>query len=214
MAEMRTAVVCQRLHTTSFAHSPSFPFHPLSSHLLCLHIHSWLSAGPDEVTLSLSGFAVLVLSRLRVPVSASHCSLVLLLPLHCMRRPTDCGIGMNGAHAIAAAVQKDRCFALELMLLSLCSSATPFFFFSFLFFLVSFSHTHARCLLHLVGWSVLMAGCFSFPPHTHTLSSFLLDVCAPSPAACTGVPSAHTHTYIQTGLAGWRTHWHTNNSSW
>ena len=211
---MRTAAVCQRLHKTSLSLSIFPVSRPPSSHLLCLHGRSWLSAGPDEVTLSLSGFAVLVLSRLRVPVSASHCSLVLLLPLHCMRRPTDCGIGMNGAHAIAAAVQKDRCFALELMLLSLCSSATPFFFFSFLFFLVSFSHTHARCLLHLVGWSVLMAGCFSFPPHTHTLSSFLLDVCAPPAAACTGVPSAHTHTHIQTGMAGWRTHWHTNNSSW
>ena len=179
MAEMRTAVVCQRLHTTSFAHSPSFPFHPLSSHLLCLHIHSWLSAGPDEVTLSLSGFAVLVLSRLRVPVSASHCSLVLLLPLHCMRRPTDCGIGMNGAHAIAAAVQKDRCFALGLMLLSFCSSATPFFFFSFLFLLISSSHTHARCLTSL-GWLVGSYGwLFLFSSsHTHPLLFSFGRVCS------------------------------------
>ena len=51
---------------------------------------------------------------------------------------------------------------------------------------------------------------------THVLSSFLfLGVCTPPPAACTGVLSAHTHTHTRThtGMAGWRTHWHTNNSS-
>ena len=147
---------------------------------------------------------------------ASHCSLVLLLPLHCMRRPTDCGIGMNGAHAIAAAVQKDRCFALELMLLSLCSSATPFFFFSFLFFLVSFSHTHARCLLHLVGWFVHLAGCFPLflltHPHMFSLLFFfwacVLLLLLPA-LAC----SLHTHTHTHAHTQGWLAGEHTGTQT-
>ena len=79
-----------------------------------------------------------------------------------------------------------------------------------LFFLISSSHTHThiRSLLHLVGWLVHLTGCFPLPPHTHTLSLFLgVCVLLLLPAlAC----SLHTHT----GMAGWRTHWHTNNSSW
>ena len=85
--EQTHGVVCQRLRTTSLAHSPSSPFHPPSSHLLCLHGRSWLSAGPDEVTLSLSGFAVLVLSRLRVPVSASQPLLVGALAAFALHAP-------------------------------------------------------------------------------------------------------------------------------
>ena len=84
MAEMRTAAVAHNITLT--LHLPRFT-PPPSSHLLCLHGRSWLSAGPDEVTLSLSGFAVLVLSRLRVPVSASQPLLVGALAAFALHAP-------------------------------------------------------------------------------------------------------------------------------
>ena len=92
------------------------------------------------------------------------------------------------------------------MLLSLffSSSATLFCLFSF-FFLISSSHTHT--LVASLGWLVGSFGWLfpSLPPHPHTLSLLFLGVCAPPPPACTGVLSAHTHTYRQGWLAGERT---------
>ena len=103
----------------------------------------------------------------------------------------------------------------RVMLLTLffSSSATLFCLFSF-FFLISSSHTHT--LVASLGWLVGSFGWLfpSLPPHTHTHSLFfgvcvLSCCCLHWRALCT-----HKHTHIQTGMAGWRTHWHTNNSSW
>ena len=142
-----------------------------------------------------------------MPVSASHCLLVLFLPLLCMRSLADCGIGMNGAHATAASVPKDRCFALELMLLSLCSSATPFFL--SLFSLSSFlfhTRTLVACFTWLVGSFIWLAVSLSSSSHTHTCSLFFSffgrvyssSCCLHWRALCT-----HTHTHTHTHRDGW-----------
>ena len=83
---------------------------------------------------------------------------------------------------------------------------------SILFFLISSSHAHARSLLDLVG---TFGWLFPFSSsHTHTLSLvfFFGRVCS---SCCLHWRAlCHTHTHTHRGMAGWRTHWHTNNSSW
>ena len=84
-----------------------------------------------------------------------------------------------------------------------------------LFFLISSSHTHThiRSLLHLVGWLVHLTGCFPLPPHPHTHSLFFFFGCVLLLLLPALTCSLHTHTHTHRGMAGWRTHWHTNNSS-
>ena len=96
----------------------------------------------------------------------------------------------------------------RVMLLSL------FFFFSnpllslfFLFPHFFFTHTYARCFTWLVGWFIWLAVSLSSSSHTHSL---FFGVCVLS-CCCLHWRALCTHT--QTGMAGWRTHWHTNNSS-
>ena len=97
----------------------------------------------------------------------------------------------------------------RVMLLSFSSSATlSLSLFSF-FFLISSSHTHthAHCFTWLVGWFIWLAVSLSSSSHTHSL---FFGVCVLS-CCCLHWRALCTHT--QTGMAGWRTHWHTNNSS-
>ena len=89
-----------------------------------------------------------------------------------------------------------------------------FFFFSnpllslfFLFPHFFFTHTYARCFTWLVGWFIWLAVSLSSSSHTHSL---FFGVCVLS-CCCLHWRALCTHT--QTGMAGWRTHWHTNNSS-
>ena len=101
----------------------------------------------------------------------------------------------------------------RVMLLSLFLLQQPSLFLFSFFFIISSSHAHARSLLDFT-WLVHLAGCFPFPPLAHTLSPLfffgrVLLLLLPA-LAC----PLHTQTHTQAGMAGWRTHRHTNNSSW
>ena len=103
----------------------------------------------------------------------------------------------------------------RVMLLSLFLLQQPSLFLFSFFFIISSSHAHARSLLDFT-WLVHLAGCFPFPPLAHTLSPlfFFGGVCSPACCLHWRALCTHKHTHTHRGMAGWRTHWHTNNSSW
>ena len=82
--------------------------------------------------------------------------------------------------------------------------------FIFLFHHFFFTHTHARCLTSL-GWFIWPAVSLFLLSHTLSLLSSFLGVCALLPAACTGVPSAHTNTHTHT--EGWLVGEHTGTQT-
>ena len=87
-------------------------------------------------------------------------------------------------------------------------------FSSFLFSLFSFLlHTHmlVASLGWLVGWFIWPAVSLFLLSHTLSLLSSFLGVCALLPAACTGVPSAHTNTHTHT--EGWLVGEHTGTQT-